>query len=94
MKVYWKVCILQSLMNAFDVSKVPHKEQLRRVVFWVMQLKFTHIPLGLDEKIERESSKLKLGSNANLEENEVVEHNTTDEMLGLSNHMSVLNPRC
>ena len=50
--------------------------------------------MGLDEKIERELSKLKLGSNANLEENEVVEHNTTDEMLGLSNHMLVLNPPC
>ena len=46
--------------------------------------------MGLDEKIERESSKL--GSNANLEENEVVEHNTANEMLGLSNHASVLNP--
>ena len=50
--------------------------------------------MGLDEKIERVSSKLKLGSNANLEENEVVEHNTTDEMLGLSNHMPMLNPPC
>ena len=50
------------------------------------------ILLGLDEKIERESSKL--GSNANLEENEVVEHNIVDEMLGLSNHVSVLNPPC
>ena len=46
--------------------------------------------MGLDEKIERESSKL--DSNANLEENEVVEHNTANEMLGLSNHVSVLNP--
>ena len=46
--------------------------------------------MGLDEKIERESSKLV--SNATLEENEVVEHNTANEMLGLSNHVSVLNP--
>ncbi|XP_030940024.1 protein FAR1-RELATED SEQUENCE 5-like [Quercus lobata] len=50
------------------------------------------ILLGLDEKIERESSKL--GSNANLEKNEVVEHNIVDEMLGLSSHVSVLNPPC
>ena len=50
------------------------------------------ILLGLDEKIERESSKL--GSNANLEENEVVEHNTANEMLSLSNHVSMLNPPC
>ena len=48
--------------------------------------------MELDEKIERESSKL--GSNANLEENEVVEHNIADEMLGLSNNVSVLNPPC
>lgn len=50
------------------------------------------ILLGLDEKIERGSSKL--GSNANLEENEVVEHNTADETLGVANHVSVLNPPC
>ena len=50
------------------------------------------ILLGLNEKIERESSKL--GSNANLEENEVIKHNTADEMLGLSNNVSVLNPPC
>ena len=48
--------------------------------------------LELDEKIERESSKL--GSNANLEENEVMEHNTANEMLRLSNHVSVLNTPC
>ena len=50
------------------------------------------ILLGLDEKIERESSKL--GSNANLEENEVVKHNIVDEILGLSNHVPILNPSC
>ena len=35
-----------------------------------------------------------MGSNAILEENEVVEHNTTNEMLGLSNHVLVLDPPC
>ena len=35
-----------------------------------------------------------MGSNTNLEENEVVEHNIADEMLGLANHVSVLNPPC
>ena len=48
--------------------------------------------MGLNEKIERESSKL--GSNANLEENEVVKHNIVDEILGLSNHVPILNPSC
>ena len=43
MKVCWQVCILQSLMKIFDESKAPRKEQLRRVIFWVMQLNFTHV---------------------------------------------------
>ena len=43
LKVHWQICILQSLMKIFDASKAPYKEQLRRVVFWVMQLKSTHV---------------------------------------------------
>lgn len=46
------------------------------------------------KKIERGLSKLKLGSNANLEENEVVQSNIFDEMLGLPNDVISLNPPC
>ena len=36
----------------------------------------------------------KVGFKCNLEENEIVEHNTANEMLGLSYHVLVLNPPC
>ena len=35
-----------------------------------------------------------LGSNANLKENEVVQRNIFDEMLGLLNDVLALNPSC
>ena len=38
-------------MKIFDASKVSHKKQLRRVVFWVMQLKFTPVRYSIYLKI-------------------------------------------
>ena len=50
--------------------------------------------LELDEKIERELSRIKVGVDANVEENEVIQCDTTDEMPCLPNEVSVLNPPC
>ena len=50
--------------------------------------------LELDEKIERELSRFKFGADANVKENEVIQCDTTDEMLCLSNEVLVLNPSC
>ena len=50
--------------------------------------------LELDEKIERELSRIKVGVDANVEENEVIQCDTTDEMPCLPNEVLVLNPPC
>jgi len=81
-KIVWRNSMMR-IANTI-ISKSQGEDSLKRICQKLL--------LELDEKIERESSKL--GSNANLEENEVVEHNIVDEMLGLSNHVSVLNPPC
>ena len=50
--------------------------------------------LELDEEIERELSRFKFGADANVEENEAIQCDTTDEMLCLPNEVSMLNPPC
>ena len=50
--------------------------------------------LELDEKIERELSRFKFGADANVEKNEVIQCDATDEMLCLPNEVFVLNPPC
>ena len=50
--------------------------------------------LELDEKIENELSRFKFGADANVEENEVIQCDTTDKMLCMPNEMLVLNPPC
>ena len=47
-----------------------------------------------DEKIERELSRFKFGADANVEKNEVIQCDATDEMLCLPNEVFVLNPPC
>ena len=46
------------------------------------------------KKFERELSRVKFGANANVEENEVIQCDTTDEMPCLPNEVSMLNPLC
>ena len=50
--------------------------------------------LELDETIERELLRIKFGVDANVEENEVIQCDTIDEMPCLPNEVSVLNPPC
>ena len=53
------------------------------------------ILLELDEKIERELSRVKFGADANVEENEVIQCDTTDEMPLLAKWgVSVKSPMC
>ena len=81
-EIVW--CNSMLRMTNTIISKIQGDDSLKSICQKIL--------LGLNEKIERESSKL--GSNANLEENEVKQHNIADEMLGLSNNVSVLNPPC
>ena len=46
------------------------------------------------KEFERELSRVKFGANANVEENEVIQCDTTNEMPCLPNKVSVLSPPC
>ena len=68
------------------ISKSQGEDSLKRICQKMI--------LELDENIERELSRFKFGANANVEENEVIQCDTTNEMLCLLNEVSVLNPPC
>ena len=68
------------------ISKSQGEDSLKRICQKLL--------LELDQKIERELSSVKFGANANVEENEVIECDTTDEMPCLPNEVSVLNISC
>ena len=54
------------------ISKIQEEDSLKRICQKML--------LELDEEIERELSRFKFGADANVEENEVIQCNTTDEM--------------
>ena len=68
------------------ISKSQGEDSLKRICQKLL--------LELDEKIERELSRVKFGVDANVEENEVIQCDTTDEISCLPNKVSVLNPSC
>ncbi|KAK4592468.1 hypothetical protein RGQ29_016852 [Quercus rubra] len=68
------------------ISKSQGEDSLKRICQKLL--------LELDEKIERELSRIKVGVDANVEENEVIQCDTTDEMPCLPNEVLVLNPPC
>ena len=68
------------------ISKSQREDSLKRIC---QKLLLEH-----DEKIERELSRVKFGADANVEENEVIQCDITDEMPCLPNEMLVLNPPC
>ena len=68
------------------ISKSEGEDSLKRICQKLL--------LELDEKIEKELSRVKFSSDANVEENEVIQCDTIDEMPCLPNEVSVLNPPC
>uniref|UniRef100_A0A7N2KUU4 FAR1 domain-containing protein n=1 Tax=Quercus lobata TaxID=97700 RepID=A0A7N2KUU4_QUELO len=68
------------------ISKSQGEDSLKRICQKLL--------LELDEKIEKELSRVKFSVDANVKENEVIQCDTTDEMPYLPNKVSVLNPPC
>ena len=83
-KIVWRNSMMR-IANTI-ISKSQGEDSLKRICQKLL--------LELDEKIERELSRVKFGVDANVEENEVIQCDTTDEMPCLPNEVSVLNPPC
>ena len=83
-KIVWRNSMMR-IANTI-ISKSQGEDSLKRICQKLL--------LELDEKIERELSRIKFGVDANVEENEVIQCDTTDEMPCLPNEVSMLNPPC
>ncbi|KAK9994676.1 hypothetical protein SO802_024379 [Lithocarpus litseifolius] len=83
-KIVWRNSMMR-IANTI-ISKSQGEDNLKRICQKLL--------LELDEKIERELSRVKFGVDANVEENEVIQCDTTDEMPHLPNEVSVFNPPC
>ena len=83
-KIVWHNSMMR-IANTI-ISKSEGEDSLKRICQKLL--------LELDEKIEKELSRVKFSSDANVEENEVIQCDTIDEMPCLPNEVSVLNPPC
>ncbi|KAK9985714.1 hypothetical protein SO802_030665 [Lithocarpus litseifolius] len=83
-KIVWRNSMMR-IANTI-ISKSEGEGSLKRICQKLL--------LELDEKIERELSRVKFGVDANVVENEVIQCDTTNEMPCLPNEVSVLNPPC
>ena len=69
-KIVWRNRMMHTANTV--ISKSQGEDSLKRICQKLL--------LELDEKIERELSRVKFGADANVEENEVIQCNTIDEM--------------
>ena len=83
-KIVWRNSMMGIAITV--ISKSQGEDSLKRICQKLL--------LELDEKIERELSRVKFGVDVNVEENEVIQCDTIDEMSCLPNEVSMLNPPC